>query len=92
MKNSETAFSIRSKVPVKLAGNKEALFTTFNNIDDEHIAIVFGDALEQNAPLVRVHSECLTGDVFDSRFCIVIHSRTAEKPIRTYMCRGSSLL
>jgi 3,4-dihydroxy-2-butanone 4-phosphate synthase/GTP cyclohydrolase II len=69
MKNSEAAFTIRSKVPVKLAGNKEALFTTFNNIDDEHIAIVFGNALEQNAPLVRVHSECLTGDVFHSRFC-----------------------
>ena len=34
----------------------------------EHIALVFGDPAESGA-LVRVHSECLTGDVFGSRRC-----------------------
>jgi 3,4-dihydroxy 2-butanone 4-phosphate synthase/GTP cyclohydrolase II len=34
----------------------------------EHIALVFGDPAETGA-LVRVHSECLTGDVFGSRRC-----------------------
>jgi 3,4-dihydroxy 2-butanone 4-phosphate synthase/GTP cyclohydrolase II len=35
--------------------------------DREHIALVLGDL--SDAPLVRVHSECLTGDVFHSRRC-----------------------
>ncbi len=36
---------------------------------DHHIALVLGDPASQDAPLVRVHSECLTGDVFHSLRC-----------------------
>ncbi|TFJ91910.1 bifunctional 3,4-dihydroxy-2-butanone-4-phosphate synthase/GTP cyclohydrolase II [Lentibacillus salicampi] len=41
-----------------------------NDLDDkEHIALVKGD-IHENAPvLARVHSECLTGDVFSSHRC-----------------------
>jgi 3,4-dihydroxy 2-butanone 4-phosphate synthase/GTP cyclohydrolase II len=35
----------------------------------EHIALVKGDLSSVEAPLVRVHSECLTGDVFGSSRC-----------------------
>lgn len=35
----------------------------------EHVAMVKGDITQQLAPLVRVHSECLTGDVFRSLRC-----------------------
>ncbi len=35
----------------------------------EHLALVFGDVRDQEAVLVRVHSECLTGDVFHSLRC-----------------------
>ena len=35
---------------------------------DEHVAIVFGE-ISKEPPLVRVHSECLTGDVFGSLRC-----------------------
>jgi len=35
----------------------------------EHIALVTGDLGEGRDVLVRVHSECLTGDVFASRRC-----------------------
>lgn len=35
---------------------------------EEHIALVFGD-LEEKIPLVRVHSECLTGDALGSFRC-----------------------
>lgn len=35
----------------------------------EHIALVKGDLASVEAPLVRVHSECLTGDVFGSSRC-----------------------
>lgn len=40
------------------------------NIDDHHhLALVMGDPGSAQAPLVRVHSECLTGDVFGSLRC-----------------------
>jgi 3,4-dihydroxy 2-butanone 4-phosphate synthase / GTP cyclohydrolase II len=35
----------------------------------EHIALVFGDLGDGDGVLVRVHSECLTGDVLGSRRC-----------------------
>jgi 3,4-dihydroxy 2-butanone 4-phosphate synthase/GTP cyclohydrolase II len=35
----------------------------------EHLALVLGDVRDQRGVLVRVHSECLTGDVFGSRRC-----------------------
>jgi len=35
----------------------------------EHIALVYGDIGDGEDLLVRVHSECLTGDVFGSRRC-----------------------
>ena len=35
----------------------------------EHLALVMGDVASEEPHLVRVHSECLTGDVFGSRRC-----------------------
>jgi 3,4-dihydroxy 2-butanone 4-phosphate synthase/GTP cyclohydrolase II len=35
----------------------------------EHIALIYGDLGDGDDVLVRVHSECLTGDVFGSRRC-----------------------
>jgi len=41
-----------------------------STVDGEHhLALVKGDLGKAAAPLVRVHSECLTGDVFASRRC-----------------------
>lgn len=36
---------------------------------DEHVALVMGDITTDEAVLVRVHSECVTGDVFGSLRC-----------------------
>jgi 3,4-dihydroxy 2-butanone 4-phosphate synthase/GTP cyclohydrolase II len=36
---------------------------------DEHVAYVLGDPSSAEAPLVRVHSECLTGDLLGSIRC-----------------------
>jgi len=36
---------------------------------DEHLALVMGDVSHEEPVLVRVHSECLTGDVFGSLRC-----------------------
>lgn len=41
-----------------------------NDVDDrEHIALVMGDPGGDDEVLVRVHSKCLTGDVFGSERC-----------------------
>lgn len=41
-----------------------------NALDDkEHIALVKGDISKDTPTLVRVHSECLTGDLFGSKRC-----------------------
>jgi 3,4-dihydroxy 2-butanone 4-phosphate synthase/GTP cyclohydrolase II len=41
-----------------------------NDVDDhEHIALVFGDVRDGEGILVRMHSKCLTGDVFASLRC-----------------------
>lgn len=41
-----------------------------NNLDDkEHIALVKGEVDKTSTVLTRVHSECLTGDVFHSYRC-----------------------
>jgi len=41
-----------------------------NLVDDaEHVALVMGKPTADSPCLVRVHSECLTGDVFTSRRC-----------------------
>jgi 3,4-dihydroxy 2-butanone 4-phosphate synthase/GTP cyclohydrolase II len=41
-----------------------------NDVDDwQHIALVKGEIKEKDEVLVRVHSECLTGDLFGSKRC-----------------------
>jgi 3,4-dihydroxy 2-butanone 4-phosphate synthase/GTP cyclohydrolase II len=43
----------------------------YNNLVDErdHVALVKGDLVGKSDVLVRMHSECLTGDVFGSQRC-----------------------
>jgi 3,4-dihydroxy 2-butanone 4-phosphate synthase/GTP cyclohydrolase II len=47
------------------------IFKVYENVVDgkEHVALVKGEWNEDEAVLVRVHSECLTGDVFGSQRC-----------------------
>ena len=41
-----------------------------NDVDDrEHVAITYGDLDRAGSVLVRMHSKCLTGDVFHSQRC-----------------------
>ncbi|MBS4201803.1 bifunctional 3,4-dihydroxy-2-butanone-4-phosphate synthase/GTP cyclohydrolase II [Bacillus sp. FJAT-49732] len=41
-----------------------------NQIDGEdHVAILKGSVGKDDVPLVRIHSECLTGDIFHSKRC-----------------------
>ncbi len=60
-------------LPVQLASGSTspAELFTFHNLADgrEHVALGLGDYIRRKPPLVRLHSECLTGDVFGSARC-----------------------
>jgi GTP cyclohydrolase II len=63
----------RVRIPLRFADGYSvtAEAVTFHGLADglEHVALVFGDPAEWDVPLVRMHSECLTGDVFGSTRC-----------------------
>lgn len=59
----------RARLPV--AVTEEAEIIAFRSPSDmrEHAALVIGKRSGERVPLVRLHSECLTGDVFGSLKC-----------------------
>jgi 3,4-dihydroxy 2-butanone 4-phosphate synthase/GTP cyclohydrolase II len=83
-------------------------FTVFGYRDRlsgiEHLALVYGDLSDGADVLVRMHSECLTGDVFGSRRCdcgqqlrdameaVVVRGRGAVLYLRGHEGRGIGLL
>lgn len=65
---------VRARVDFKVGAksNIDAEILSFHGLktDKEHVAIIFKQADQtQDMPLVRMHSECLTGDVFHSSRC-----------------------
>jgi 3,4-dihydroxy 2-butanone 4-phosphate synthase/GTP cyclohydrolase II len=55
-------------LPTKFGDFRAIVYS--NDVDDhEHVAVVKGDVDPDEPVLVRVHSECLTGDVFASLRC-----------------------
>ena len=60
---------VTATIPTKYGG----VFTTIayeNDVDPyHHIALVKGEIRPEDTVLVRVHSQCLTGDVFGSKRC-----------------------
>jgi GTP cyclohydrolase II len=59
----------RARLPV--AACEQAEIVAFRSVDDtrEHVALVIGRQSGDRAPLVRLHSECLTGDILGSLKC-----------------------
>jgi GTP cyclohydrolase II len=57
-----------ARIPTDLGEYQLCLYTT-NQDGKEHLAVVIGDVQDQSDVLVRVHSECFTGDVLGSRRC-----------------------
>lgn len=59
----------RAHLPVEALDAAEIV--AFRSPDDlrEHVALVIGKPSAERGPLVRLHSECLTGDVFGSLKC-----------------------
>jgi len=60
---------IETRIPTRHGGEFKAIGYE-NDVDDQqHLALVKGDINPDDETLVRVHSECLTGDVFGSMRC-----------------------
>ncbi|MEU6020139.1 GTP cyclohydrolase II [Micromonospora sp. NPDC048871] len=75
MSESLPVATIRTQVTVPLrfsdGYHTTARLHTFDGLVDgrEHLAFALGDHTNGAVPLVRPHSECLTGDVFGSQRC-----------------------
>jgi GTP cyclohydrolase II len=69
----ELAATLRkvAEVAVPLEAAPDARLIAFRALDQgiEHMAIVIGNPAAQDAPLIRVHSECFTGDLLGSLRC-----------------------
>ena len=57
-----------AKLPTPFGDFKVIAYKS-NTDPDEHLAMVMGDVATDEPVLVRVHSQCLTGDVFHSLRC-----------------------
>jgi len=78
--NEDAAASLRettrAKVPLALAKDAEIIMFRAAAGGEEHFAVLIGDPLGKDtandtdkAPLVRLHSQCVTGDVLGSLKC-----------------------
>ncbi|MFB0612137.1 GTP cyclohydrolase II [Aurantiacibacter poecillastricola] len=63
------AIATRAHLPI--AAEETAEIIAFRSAHDmrEHVALVLGERSREKLPLVRLHSECLTGDIFGSLKC-----------------------
>ncbi|WP_271079272.1 GTP cyclohydrolase II [Aurantiacibacter sp. MUD61] len=63
--------SIATRAHLPIAREEEADIIAFRSANDmrEHVALVLGEQTSDRPPLVRLHSECLTGDIFGSLKC-----------------------
>lgn len=59
----------RIRLPTDYGDFDLVVYASRLNPDEHHLALVKGEIRSDEPVLVRVHSECLTGDVFGSRRC-----------------------
>jgi 3,4-dihydroxy 2-butanone 4-phosphate synthase / GTP cyclohydrolase II len=59
-----------ARLPTEVGDGDWRVVGYSNDVDQhEHIALVYGNVGPDDSVLVRMHSKCLTGDVFHSRRC-----------------------
>ena len=61
--------SAEARLPTHIAGDFRIVGFTNKLNDEEYVALIKGEWEPDEAVLVRVHSKCLTGDVFGSTRC-----------------------
>lgn len=59
----------RAKLPLKDAENTEVAIFQPKDGGTEHFVLIIDGADQKNAPLVRIHSQCITGDILGSLKC-----------------------
>lgn len=59
----------RAKLPLKGAENTEIAIFQPKDGGTEHFVLIINNADEHEAPLVRIHSQCITGDILGSLKC-----------------------
>ena len=64
-----TAVPADAKLPTKYGDFRIRSYVVDPRDGAEHAAIYYGDMNDQAPPLVRIHSECLTGDALGSLRC-----------------------
>lgn len=57
-----------ARIPTQEGEFRLCLYTT-NRDDKEHLALLLGEVKDKSNVLVRVHSECFTGDILGSQRC-----------------------
>jgi GTP cyclohydrolase II len=72
------------------AGEHQLCLYTNNRDDKEHLALVMGEVRGQENVLVRVHSECFTGDVLGSRRCDC--GEQLQRALQHIAANGSGIL
>ena len=65
------AITIATRARLPVATCEDAEVVVFRSPDDirEHVALIVGRQTSERVPLVRLHSECLTGDILGSLRC-----------------------
>lgn len=63
--------NIASRAHLPITASDKSEIIAFRSMDDtrEHVALVIGEQMSDRPPLVRLHSECLTGDILGSLKC-----------------------
>jgi GTP cyclohydrolase II len=87
----DTPVCIATQVTIPLEKWGDALFYSFVGFPaaTEHFAVQWGNTLAQ-VPLVRLHSECITGDLFGSLRCDC--GRQLEEALQRLTHKGGLLL
>ena len=67
--DSVLQISARVALPLAICEDAEMVMFRSQNGREEHFAVIIKDGLSQEAPLVRLHSQCMTGDVLGSLKC-----------------------
>jgi GTP cyclohydrolase II len=88
-----TQTTVRRMTATRLP-TSEGVFTLYlyhNNQDDkEHLALVMGEPGSDRPVMVRVHSECFTGDVLGSRRCDC--GPQLQRALQMIAAKGSGIL
>jgi GTP cyclohydrolase II len=65
------SLTIAARAHLPITASERAEIIAFRSVDDlrEHVALLIGKQSGDTVPLVRLHSECLTGDILGSLKC-----------------------